>query len=174
MDITERKKFYEKVYFHELDSRDRIHMKIRLPVTVLTFMGSINFFLITKVFALGSELSIKLVIPSIFTILSILIFIYLVRCIYQVLIGWEYHKVSLKGFEGYYNQLTEHYKKYYDEQKLASIVKETFEKSLAQQLMKYADHNLNINLAREAYLVRFIKILPFYSFVLILLYVLTN
>ena len=176
MNITERKKFYEKLYFYELDSRDKIYMKIRLPITILTFMASINFFLIAKVFVLGSELSIKLVMPSMFTILSVLILIYLLHCIYQALIGRTYHEVSFKDFEKYYNQLTEYYKKYYgkdyDEQKLALMADETFEKNLAQQLMEYADHNRNVNVERGGYLMRFIKILPFYSFVLILLYAL--
>ena len=175
MDITERKNYYEKVYFYELDRRSKIHMEIRLPIAILTYMASVNFFLITEVFALGSESSIKLVMASIFTTISVCILAYLLRCIYRALIGWVYHEVSLEDFEKYHKELTEYYKEYYvidhDEQKLALMVRETLEKNLAQQFMECADYNHNLNLEREGYINRSIQGLPFYLFSLTLSYI---
>ena len=49
MNITEKRKFYERVYFYELDKREQIYVRLRLPIAILTFMVPINFFLVTEV-----------------------------------------------------------------------------------------------------------------------------
>ena len=175
MDITERKKFYEKVYFYELDRRDQIYMKLRLPITVLTFTASVNFFLITKLLAsyIASHSTANIIgIAAI--LLSILILIYLLRCIYRVLIGWVYNEISLQDFEKYYDKLVEHYESYdsenHNEQEAKLMAEEIIEKTLTRQLVEYAHHNRKINLARGNYIVKFIKALPFYLLLLALLY----
>ena len=176
MDIKERKKFYEKVYFYELDRRDRIYTKLRLPITILTFMGSVNFFLITKLLVsyIGPYNAINIILGITVILLSISMFIYLLRCIYHVLVGWVYHEVSLKDFEEYYDKLAEHYKKYnsenLNEQKLKLMIEEIFEKTLTQQLVRCTYHNHKVNIAKGKYILNFIEALPAYLFFLALLY----
>ena len=57
-----------------------------------------------------------------------------------------------------------------NKQDLELTVREILEKNLTQQFMKYTDYNRNINLARIAYIVRFIQVLPSYSIVIALFY----
>ena len=52
-----------------------------------------------------------------------------------------------------------------------SKAEETFEKNLTRRLMEDANYNQNINLERNAYIVKFIRILPSYPVVLALFYV---
>ncbi len=174
MDRTEKRKFYEKVYFYELEKREQIYVRLKLPIAILTFMVPINFFLIGKAVAFAWEQSMIISIPSAFMIISSSILVYLLYCIYKVLTKWIYYEVSLKGFDEYYDRLTEYYKKdldkYRNKQELELTVREIFEKDLTQQFMKYADYNHNINLARNAYIVRFIEVLPSYSIVITLFY----
>ena len=168
MDITERRKFYERVYFFELDKRERIYTRLKLPITVLTYMASINFFLITEAITLIFKNFVIFNMPNAFIVISLYVLIRLSHCIYKVLSGWIYNEVSPKDFDEYYDKLIEYYKKYFDED--LSKVGKTLEKNLTRQLMEYANHNQNINLKRNAYIVKFIEILPYYSVVLVLFY----
>ena len=176
MDIKERKKFYEKVYFYELDRRDQIYGKLRLPITVLTFTTSVNFFLVTKLLVsyIDPYNATNFILGAAVILLSISILTYLLHCIYRVLVGWEYNEVSLKDFEEYYDKLAEHYKKYnrenLNEQELKLMTEETFEKTLTQQLVECTDHNHKINIAKGNYILNFIEALPAYLFFLALLY----
>ena len=161
MDITEKRKFYERVYFFELDKRERIYTRLKLSITVLIFMASINFFLITEAITLILKMPYTFIVISLFVfiiVISLCILIYLWHCIYKAFSGWTYHEVSPKDFD-----------EYFDED--LSKAEETFEKNLTRWLMKCADHNHNINLERNAYIVRFIRILPYYPAVLALFYV---
>ena len=172
MDITERQKFYEKVYFHELDQREKIYAKPNLLVLSLTSMAAINAVLIVIIFDLGSEASLMSIVLGIF---SVLILICLLYCIYRALTGWVYHKIPLKGFEKHHNEMIEYYKEYYsedhNEQKLELMAKETFQENLTQQLMVCADHNSKINQKRNTYIIWFTQILLLYLAVLASLYV---
>ena len=177
MDIVERKKLYEKVYFYELDRRENIYIKLRLPVSILTFMAPVNFFLISKLLDLDLMSLGAVAITIAIAISSIFILGYLSYCIYRVLTGWEYHVIALEDFEKHYDTLVKYYKEYYskdhNEQELELMAKEIFEKNLVQQLVKYAVHNRNINLARGNYIIKFIEMLPFYLLLLTLLYTYT-
>ena len=171
MDITERRKFYERVYFFELDKRERIYTRLKLSITVLIFMASINFFLITEAITLIFKMPYTFIVISLFVfiiVISLCILIYLSHCIYKAFSGWTYHEVSPKDFDEYYGRLIEHYKEHFDGD--LSKAGEALEKNLTQQLMECADHNHNINLERNAYIIRFIRILPFYPVVLALFY----
>src|SRR5260370_42614055 len=46
MTATELKQFYEKLYFHEIDSRDKIQGRLQLSLTVLLVVGGALVFLI--------------------------------------------------------------------------------------------------------------------------------
>ncbi len=174
MDRTEKRKFYEKVYFYELEKREQIYSRLKLPIAILTFMAPINFFLIGKAAALAWQQSIIISILNALIIVSLSILIYLSYCIYKVLTKWTYHEVSLRGFDEYYDRLIECCKRDFDQgrnkQDLELTVKKILEKNLTKQFMKYTDYNHNINVVRNAYIVRFIQVLPSYSIVIALFY----
>ena len=174
MDRTEKRKFYEKVYFYELEKREQIYARLKLPIAILTFMVPINFFLIGKAAAFAWQQSIIISIPNALIIISLSILIYLSYCVYKVLNKWTYHEVSLKSFDEYYDRLMEFRKRDFDQDRnkhdLELTVRKIFEKNLTQQFMKYTDYNHNINLARIAYIVRFIEVLPSYSIIIALFY----
>ena len=81
----------------------------------------------------------------------------------------QYHEISLRGFDKYYSKLVDYYGKHFDEGQ--DKARETFEKDITQQIMECASHNRSLNLKRTAYIIRFIKMLPFYPAVLVLFYV---
>ena len=174
MNLKEKRKFYEKVYFFELDKRENIYTKLRLPIAILTFIGSFNLFLITETIPSISEKFIILSVSNVFMVSSSFILIYLGYCIYNVLTDWTYHEVSPKDFDEHYDKLIRYYQKdsgeEQDEQKSELIVREPFEKDLTRQLMECANYNHNINIERNAYIVRFIEVLPLYLVVLALFY----
>ncbi|MBC6414514.1 MAG: hypothetical protein GDA45_06510 [Chromatiales bacterium] len=174
MDIKERREFYEKVYFYELDKPEKLYARLRLPLAILIFIIPINFFLISEVITSisdGSIISVVLII----SISSLLILLYLLYCIYRMLTGWTYYEVSLKDFDEHYGRLIEYYKKWSDEdrdkQKAELMARETFEKDLTQQLVECTNHNQNLNLVRSAYIIKLIKILPYYTIFIALSYV---
>ena len=174
MNRTEKRKFYEKVYFYELEKREQIYSRLKLPIAILTFMAPVNFFLIGKAVAFAWQQSVIISIPNALTIVSLSILIYLSYCVYKVLNKQTYHEVSLRSFDEYYDRLMKCRKKDFDQgqnkQDLELTVREILEKNLTQQFMKYTDYNRNINLARIAYIVRFIQVLPSYSIVIALFY----
>ncbi|MDO6561212.1 hypothetical protein [Paraglaciecola chathamensis] len=45
MDISERKDFYEKLYFHELDIRDKLDQRLKLSMTVFAIIGAMALYL---------------------------------------------------------------------------------------------------------------------------------
>lgn len=178
MDIQERRKFYQSIYFYELDMRDKIYMKSRLPVAILVVMIPVNIFLIKGIYtASGFVFSFSWFLG----VLSLLLLGRLMYYIHRGIVGWEYSVVPLEKIEEYFDALKTHYEEYYktyykehsiptDKQEPIKIARRTFEKNLVEQFLEFSLTNQRNNQERSACITRFFKLLPFYFLVLVILY----
>ena len=179
MYMTEKREFYERVYFHELNKQAQIYEKLRLPIAILILIVPVHFFAISEIWnniksvidisdlynKIMSDLFTVIVLPSL-AVITIAILFFLVRFIYKALTTWTYYEASLEEFNEYYDRLINYYREYSNEnqdpQKLELLVVETFEKDLTEQLMKCENHNREVNMARNAYIKYFMQTLPLY------------
>lgn len=161
MNIQERRKFYENAYFYELDKQDKIYMRLRLPVTILVFVGPVHFFLIKEVFA---RAGFTFNTYSVLSMLSVIAFVYLLYCVCNGLRSRIYCRMPLDVLEEHCYQL----KKYYEQYPNGTKAEDIFEENFVKEIIEATERNLNANQKRMSYIVKYFYVLPIYLFFLII------
>jgi len=152
MNIPKRGEFYKDVYRDEIGERKGIDTRIRLALTVFVLLTSASVPLVEKILRLILNPDVILSTWSLLVIaFGIVTFAYLCYCIYRGLVGWKYHKIPLPELAEYYDRLIKYYEKYRSElgqQRVESMIRESYEEKLVECFVECAEHNQGINQRR--------------------------
>jgi hypothetical protein len=139
---------YEKHYFHEIESREKLTARIQIPLTLLvSFVGVLAFLLQN----FGGQSTSKM--AAVFVGLLVLTFLALLAAAYCLIRSW-YNNIyeflpSSEESEKYYETLRNHYAPYEDSEKLT---KDAFARYLQAYYVKCATANALSNDRRTFYL----------------------
>lgn len=141
------KEIYEKSYYYELDRIDKIHIRMTIPLTILTLIGGAIINMIPKSFkmlASGQYGYIGIIGAIIFLIILFLISIYLALRSY---FGYGYGYIdNWNIIDKYETDLIE----YYDND--LKKVKEELDQYYISKLKESRDRNFKLNNKRQRYL----------------------
>jgi hypothetical protein len=143
MKTKDRAEYYEKLYFQELDSRNKIENRLRLPFTIFAIVFAMvgflfNEALVVKNVTLSGFFWLFYISSTIALILSIFFFV-------KAWYGYTYLLMPEASIqEGYYSEILESYRTDYP--KMAeSWASEAFQEYLLATYSKYASHNTQNN-----------------------------
>ena len=148
MNIKERREFYEKIYFHELDVREKLENRLKLPMTMFAIVSTMAIFLfndiIVRNFFEPEALFLTVYFSAIIsTILSIFFFI-------KSWYGYIYKMIpNTITLENYFQEINISYKEI-DNEHAEEWTNEAFEEYLLSTFKDYAAHN-TINNDRKSY-----------------------
>lgn len=148
MDIVERKEFYEKLYFHELDVREKLVSRLKLPMTAFAILTAMTFFLFNdNLKEKSGELSC--IFLAIFTSGCLALFFsifFFIRSWY----GYTYKMLpNAVVIENYYKEIYDNYFDI-DEDKSEEWTNEAFNEYLLTTFRDYAAFN-TVNNDRKSY-----------------------
>ncbi|MBU2877713.1 hypothetical protein [Aliiglaciecola lipolytica] len=148
MKIIERKELYEKLYFHELDVREKLLGRLKLPMTAFAILTAMAFFLF------NDNIKEKVDEQS-----CIFITIYIVGCITLLLsifffikswYGYTYKMIpNAVVIENYYQEIYDFYF-IQDKDKYEKWTNEAFDEYLLTMFRDYAAFN-TVNNDKKSY-----------------------
>lgn len=148
MDINSRRELYEKIYYYELDQREKLESRLKIPMTIFAIEFSMALFLFNKIIVI-KNFSPDEFFWVIYTggcvslIISIFFFI-------KSWYGYKYKLIPTSiDIENYYRDTKEHYYKI-DTDKFESWTNEAFQEYLLESYRNYGAYN-TINNDRKSY-----------------------
>jgi hypothetical protein len=150
MTNTELKQFYEKLYFAEIDARDKVHSRLQLPLTlIIAISGAIAF--LAQNFDPKADTFGAVRVPFLFFLGGgVLFLVVAIERFVRALHGHEYHLLpdSLKTAE-YRLLLDETYK---DFPESAVLIADAMDSYIVGYYVQYAAYNTRVNDRRSAFL----------------------
>ena len=175
MELKERKEFYEKLYFHELEVREKLDARLKMPMTVFTILSAMALFLFNdNVRGKSGELSCAFMLIFLVGCAALFCSIFFfIRSWY----GYTYKMLpNAVVLENYYQETYE----YYSEKSRKNAMgwtNEAFGEYLHQTFRDYAAHNTvnndrkshNLYLSNTAMLISLLVLTiayyPYYSLI---------
>jgi hypothetical protein len=149
MTATELKQFYEKLYFHEVDGRDKIQGRLQLSLTVLLVVGGALVFLIQNFdYQAGAWTPIRLMFAFFVCAGSVALVCAIVFFINAFLTSGYYFLPDSSQTADYKQVLDRTYAKYGEREKLIS---DAMDQYLVGYYIEYAAFNTRANDRRGAY-----------------------
>lgn len=143
MNIEERLKLYEGLYYHELESRNKIESRLKLPFAVFAVVFSMLAFLFTE-----TVFSQKVTVGPYFWVLyggSVIALLFAIGFFVKAWYGYQYKLLpKAQGLEEYYGQILDSYKTDYPK-KSEQWAQEAFKEYLLSTYSEYASHNSTNN-----------------------------
>ena len=134
-------KLYEKLYFHEIDMRERLNSRLQIPLTIIAILlGFLAFMLQNKCSKVGNISEVVFWILFVFSIITISLSI-----LFFILSWYSYkHKLlpSATSTDQYKRDLLEHFKDHEDPNK---IVEKYLKEYLYDYYRDFSSENTIIN-----------------------------
>jgi hypothetical protein len=150
MTKTELRQFYEKLYFHEVDAREKIHARLQLPLTlILASIGALAFLLQNFDYEAGPWTVARIAFLVLLACASVTLVIAMKH------FGWALHNHTYYFLPGsaktaeYKALLEQTYKEFPESDRL---VDEAFEQYLTNSFVQYAAFNTQVNDRRSAFI----------------------
>jgi hypothetical protein len=150
MTNAELKQFYEKLYFLEVEARDKIHSRLQLPLTlIIAIIGAVAFLLQNYDSQAGTFTAVR--VPFLFFLGtgSLLLIIAMERFI-RALHNHEYHFLPDSVRTAEYKELLEH--TYRDYPATEALVQDAMDRYIVGYYIEYAAFNTRVNDRRSAFL----------------------
>tara|TARA_R110001583_G_scaffold177935_1_gene333586 strand:- start:276 stop:803 length:528 start_codon:yes stop_codon:yes gene_type:complete len=148
MDMKDRKGFYEKIYFHEIDVRDKLEGRLKLPMTVFAVLIAMALFLFNDSIK-EKTCELSFIFITIYTN-ACLIFILSVFFFIKSWYGYTYKMIpNAIAIENYYQEIYESYLSQ-DENEAVAWTNEAFEEYLLTTFRDYAAFN-TVNNDKKSY-----------------------
>jgi len=152
MTATELKQFYEKLYFHEVDGRDKIQGRLQLSLTVLLVVGGALVFLIQNFdYQAGAWTPIRLMFAFFVCAGSVALVCAIMFFINAFLSGAYYFLPDSSQTADYKQVLDRTYAEYDEREKLISDAMDHY---LVGYYIEYAAFNTRANNRRSGYIYR--------------------
>ncbi|MCY7297057.1 hypothetical protein [Alteromonas sp. a30] len=148
MNTTERREFYEKLYFHELEVREKLEGRLKLPMTIFAIVTAMVLFLFNEIIVKKSfePDAFFLTIYGGGVVALVVFIFFFVKSWY----GYTYKMVpNAVVIENYFQEISEHYNEV-DAEHAETWSKEAFEEYLLSTFRDYAAHN-TVNNDRKSY-----------------------
>ena len=150
MAATELKQFYEKLYFHEIDARDRIQGRLQLSLTLLLAVtGAVVFLFQNFDYQSGAWTAPQWTFAFFFcfgTVLLVVAMVFFVKAFYN---NAYYFLPDSKQTAAYKDLLDRTYAEFTERERLIS---EAMDQYLIGYYIEYAAFNTQVNDRRSAYL----------------------
>jgi hypothetical protein len=150
MTDEELKSFYEKLYFQEVEARDKVNARLQMPLTlILATLGAVAFLLDNFDHQLGTWTASRMAFTFFFATGSIVLVLAMIRFA-GALYNHEYHFLpdSLRTAE-YRALLEQTYKEFAERERLIS---EAMNRYIEDAYIQYAAFNTRVNDRRSAYI----------------------
>ena len=152
MTATELQQFYEKLYFHEIDARDKIQGRLQLSLTVLLAVGGALVFLIQNFdYQTGAWTPIRAMFAFLVCVGSVTLVCAIMFFINAFLSGTYYFLPDSRQTADYKELLDQTYAQYKEREQLVS---EAMDQYLVGCYIEYAAFNTRVNDRRSGYLYR--------------------
>lgn len=143
MKLSERNDFYEKMYFHEVNERERLDDKFRILVVIVGVVFAIISYLFTAVVVEPVDT------PALFWLIYCISVISFVACINCYIKAWHSQQYSafplLTDIETYIAHVREHYGENYDERTTERWTEQAFEEYMRQSFIDHTSFNMRAN-----------------------------
>lgn len=150
MTATELKQFYEKLYFHEIDSRDKIQGRLQLSLTLLLAVGGAVVFLFQNFdYQSGAWTPLRWTFAFFFSVGAVLLvgaMVFFVKAFYNS----TYYFLPDSRQTADYKELLE--KTYGEFDAREQLVSEAMDQYVVGSYIEYAAFNTRTNDRRSAYL----------------------
>ncbi len=164
MNRVDRRKFYEKLYFHELEVRDKVENRLKLPFSIFAIVFTLAVFLFNEVLVKKS-----VTVDAFFWTVYLGALLALVFAVGFFIVSWYGYTYKMlptaSDVEAYYGQILTDYQKV-SPHKARAWAKEAFDDYLMETFKTYATHNTRNNDRKAFYLHRCVTALII-SFMLI-------
>lgn len=141
-------KLYEKLYFHEIDIRERLNSRLQIPLTIIALLfGFLAYMLQNKCEGVGNNAEI------VFWVLFSISICAVCSAIFFFILSWYSYKHKLLpsaiSTDQYKNKLVEHYREHEVPEKL---VKKYLKKYLYNYYRDFSSENTIINDRKSFYM----------------------
>ena len=150
MTNEELKEFYERLYFQEVEARDKLSARLQLPLTlILAIIGATAFLLQNFDYQAGAWTASR--VAFLFFLASgSIILILAIKWFVNAMYNNEYHFLPDSTKTADYKQLLdETYKEFQEREKLVS---DALDKYIMEAYVQYAAFNTNVNDRRSAFI----------------------
>lgn len=145
---AELKQFYEKLYFHEIDIRDKIHGRLQLPLTLLLVIGgAVLFFFQNFEYQTADWTPLRLGFVGLVSCGCMTMVVALTWFVKALRTDGYYFLPDTRTTAQYKRLLEETYRNYDDQRELVS---DALDKYLTDYYVEYAAFNTNVNDRRSA------------------------
>lgn len=152
MTNIELRQFYEKLYFQEVESREKIHARLQLPLTlILAIIGAIAFLLQNFDYQAGRWTALRVVFLFLLTCGSFTL-ILAMKWFVDALYNNEYYFPPDSSKTADYRDLLE--QTYRDFPQSEQLVAHAMDKYLTDYYIEYAAFNTRVNDRRSAFIHR--------------------
>jgi hypothetical protein len=152
MTNADLRKFYEKLYFQEVEARERIHARLQLPLTLmLAIIGAIAFLLQNFDYQAGRWTALRVVFLFLLACGSITL-ILAMKWFVDALYNNEYYFLPDSSKTADYKDLLE--ETYKDYPQSSRLVADAMDKYLTDYYIEYAAFNTAVNDRRSAFIHR--------------------
>lgn len=150
MTNTELRQFYEKLYFHEVDAREKIHARLQLPVTLmLAALGALAFLLQNFDYESGPWTWARIAFSALLACGSVALAIAMTFFV-KTLYNNKYYFLPDSSRTSEYKKLLEQtYRNFKDCEQLVS---EALDQYLVNYYIKFAAFNTQVNDRRSAFI----------------------
>lgn len=148
MTEPELKQFYEKLYFLEIEARDKIHARLQLPLTLLLAIAGVVVFLFQN-YQPGQWNSQRVTFVFFFCAGAVLLTIAVVSFV-KALWNHDYYFLPAPNKTAEYKTLLEATYEGYEDQ--TQLVSNAIDKYLTDYYIEYTTFNTQVNDRRSAYL----------------------
>lgn len=152
MNLEERIDFYEKLYFHELDVKEKLDSKLKMPLTIFAVVFTMAIFLLNQIFVEKSFIASAIFWLSYTTGWFSLGFsiVYFVKSWY----GYNYKMLPIASrIEEYYLELKNFYEEM-NKKESKQWHEEAFDEYLLTMFKSYSSHNTVNNDRKNFFLYR--------------------
>lgn len=164
MKQDERRKFYERLYYHELEVRDKVENRLKLPFSIFAIVFTLAVFLFNEVLVKKS-----VPVDTFFWTVYLCALVALGLAVSFFVVSWYGYTYKMlptaSDIETYYEQILTEYQEVSPHQ-ASAWAKEAFEDFLLDTFKTYATHNTRNNDRKAFYLHRCVTALII-SFMLI-------
>jgi heme/copper-type cytochrome/quinol oxidase subunit 4 len=153
--------FYKELYFHEIDRKERLDSSVSIPITIITAIIAVMYFLISNFdYTLGISLSISFIITIVITLIFLIISIYQLLILYNNLSsGYKYSYFPfVSDLNKYQNELRDYYSDLGEDKAKGDS---EFNEYLKDNIIKHIDYNIIRNDSRSLTLYKTKKYLLF-------------
>lgn len=173
--LETRLRLYEKMYYEELNYKDKLNQKVSTPWQIVTLLIAGTGYLINQISNLDNSIFTGIIIAVLLIHVGILIWTgYELYCVYynhtyiyisKPILLEQYNKELIDYYE-------EHYEEYYQEYQISKedLIKIDYENNLIEQFKEATSLNRDSNALKSKILVRVGKCLLIDSFIWIILY----